>query len=174
MKVEDIHLVESVHQTINPEMEEKIDAQVPKKKVSKEEWTAIVNRAAYSVVVRKTEDGYALLAGHVGYEILRRMKVKMAKIFVADVSNRDSWIAKMQETIKLTPIVDLEELKPDEQKVSEPAVKESMDYLIQHKDFKEPIIINVESEGSISVKSGAAGILAAKLLGLKQVKTTLV
>lgn len=174
VKIKDIRLTEPIHQTITPDMEERIVAQVPTKRIKKEEWTAIVNKAAYSVVVREIDDGYSLMAGHVGYEILRRMNVKIAKIFVADELNRDAWLAEMERTITLTPIVDLDDLKPEEQKAPEPEIKESLDYLVHNKDFKDPIVINVEPSGSISVKSGAAEILAAKMLGLTKVKTTLV
>ena len=174
VQVESIHLTEPIHQTISADMEKKIDAQVPKKRVKKEEWAAIVNRAAYSIVVRKLDDGYSLLAGHVGYEILRRMHAKMAKVFVTEEDGRDVWIEEMKKTITLTPIVDLEELKPEEQQAPELEVKASLDYLVHNKDFKDPILINVEPSGSISVKRGAAEILAAKMLGLTRVKTTLI
>ena len=174
VQVESIHLTEPIHQTISADMEKKIDAQVPKKRVKKEEWAAIVNRAAYSIVVRKLDDGYSLLAGHVGYEILHRMHAKMAKVFVTEEDGRDVWIEKMKKTITLTPIVDLEELKPEEQQAPELEVKASLDYLVHNKDFKDPILINVEPSGSISVKRGAAEILAAKMLGLTRVKTTLI
>lgn len=173
VNLSDIKLTEEIHQCITPEMEEKISAQVPTKKISKEAWTSLINKASYSVVVRKDGEGYSLLAGHVGYEMLKRMNIKVAKIFVAEATDRDSWLEELRNTITLTPIVNIDEIESAAKKDTDPAVKKEVEYLVKHKDFKEPIMIEVDPVGSIKVKSGAAGITAAKLLGLKQVKTTL-
>ncbi len=176
VNVSDIKLVEYEHSVITKQMEETIKYLEEKfasygKAGNKEAKWDMIKDLQYRIIVRPLPTGeYALVSGRLQHELLCRLNVQSAYVYVVETGSKQEFMDEVKRTLTITTMLPVKAIVKPSIEVTEAEINASMAYLMKNKDFEHQMVVD---PFTYKVLKNPVNLYVAERIGLVDVQVKL-